>query len=1042
MDKTKNNYLLERQFREIQDNSFAKSPFWISIDKLVLSAVQIFAGRYMNPKNNDICRLLVKIGTGIGKTSLSLHVANPFIKLFYNLYTNAQESRYVFIIGFSKSVFVRELIKFPEFGIITYEELYILKQYDYKIANSSGESKIRLKQEKKSKIAKIKRRISNEAIGGMIKFYGYKELANNLFVSQIPPDANQSNIMQLYLDGKIKINKLILEKFKGSLIICDEAHQTYNSAELNIYGLAVQFLLDYYKREIFAIFLSATILNNKAREIVDNANFVRPPELPPFKSEEFFSNNKINQNLAPIYEVYKGTTIFLEESTVDYPEIKYMGEKYQNLDYLNFTNCNMSPLHEQTFKIYDLYNETTKNFMIHDMILPNPEFDAKIYAKFHPNIWPTLSSAEKQKLENVKGLFDTDNAKKVIKNASNEWKKEIGIEIKEETGGMNYITGPFLQKENLKIYSTKYSTLLEIVENELKKNPLVKFLIYHPFVKGSGILMIQEILRYNGFITYLEHAKSDTYSSELYVTQEEWYKKFNDRKYFPASMVTLHYNISDVKKDYLIDDFNKISNKFGKYIKFFIGAQKIKQSVDFKDVQVEIITHRPTNIPEYIQIKGRIYRRGALDNLPKDMKQTRVYTLLSTSENGQTIEVKKYYKKIEEFKLIQQIEYEINKIAINNYIFYMQGFKNFDPIGAKSFMPEIKLPNAIIDDRYFADDHYLVTLNEIKNLIKKAFVSVSVWTYDQLWQFCNSYKMINFDLKYNSDMFNLALKQLVFVEGQNLVNMKNIILFDNENYVIDKYHINGATYTMPRRVIVEYGQYFILSSIDNFGNFQIYPDSFLTKTHKNIYNVHLFNEKRLKINQNYIQKINHQLPKLPEDIRKIYHYVFLLHFTKDTHGHIMRQQIENVHRKAKPENILPKLFADTYKKLGLLGKNWYVLDFEKYVFNDGKWDILPYNHPKKKENNIIVGIIEDEKFKLRKPVLEVISVQDRRTLERGMVCTSAKKDELLEYIKKLKAIKPAKLSTKYLCIQILAQLIELEGISQNTQNGFKYLYFL
>lgn len=1026
-------YLSEKQFREIQDKGNDDPKKLIPIDKLTLSALQIFSGRYTDPGQRKISRLMVKVGTGIGKSALSLHVAMPYIRMFHSFYAKAGEKRHVFIIGFSRSVFIRELLKFPEFGIISYEELYHLKSYDHKIASSSGVNRDRFRQEKKSLVSKIKRRITTESLGGMFKFYGHKECANNLFVSDIPPEVNQSNLMEYYRDKKIKINEIFRDQFRGGLIIYDEAHQMYNSAEFNHYGLSAQFLNDYYGNDVFSMYLSATMLNNKSREIIDNANLMRDPGTVPFRSEDYFLNNKIIADLTPVINVYRGKTLFLEETNDDYPEIKYMGESYKNLDFLKFVTSDMSPLHEQTFSLDDLYNQKSKHFIINDMVLPNPEFGAELYELFHPDKYQKLTQDELDSISGVKGLYDTDNSKRIIKNAPHEWKIKVGIDVKDDNG-ITYLTGAFLKKHNLAIYSSKYVTMLDIVETELKTNPLVKFLIYHPYVKGSGILMIQEILRWNGFILYMTPANDETYSSELYITRKEWVAQFPNKTFNPATMVVLKYDITENKKDILIDEYNKATNKFGTFIKYFIGAQKIKQSYTFLNVQVQIIVHAPTNIPEWIQIRGRIYRKHAMKDLPPDMKQVRVYTLMSTSKHGQTLEEKKYYKKIEEFKIIQQIEYEINRIAVNNYISHQYGFKNIDSIGAKSFMPDIHIPDKISDFRYYADNYHLFALNEISNLIKRAFVSIPVWTYDTLYEFCEKSKLININVEMNKQIYNLALKRLIFTRGQSLVNMKNIVLFDSENYIIDKYYVDGVAYTMPRRVIVECGQYLMLAATDTYGNYQLYPDCFLTKNYKYIYNVFILDDKKLKVNQNYTKKILKDYKVMVGEEKANYHYLFLLHFPRDAHYEIMKNAIE--------KDDLPKPFRQTYQKLGIMGKDWWVDEYQKHTYSDGNWESTPYSMPIKSENHIVIGIIEDEKFKLKKFGTNNEYISDKRTIERGMVCTSSRKNELLDYIKQLDIMKKVKTSTQHLCIQIFIKLIELEGISQNSKGGLKYIYFI
>lgn len=1031
-----------REFRDIVNNTGYSSPLWIPLDRLNLSALQIFAARYINPQDPETCRLLLKVGAGIGKTLTSLECARTYMNMFQQIYIKSGEARYVFIVGYAKKVFERELMKYPELGIITYDELFKMRQFEQKIANSSGVNKERFRGELAQFKQKIKHRISKEQTGGMYKMYGYKQLVNQLFVTGLPENATQSNIFQLYKDKQIKVNKMLLNKFKNGLIICDEIHLVYNSKEANNYGLAIQFILEYFGKDVSFIGLSATILNNKAREVIDIANLIRDPSMPVFKTEDYFgSNNKPIRSLQPLYDAFIGRTIFLEESTTDYPKLEYMGNQIEGIDYLKFTECQMSPLHEQTFALDGLFENTTQHFMIHDMVLPNPAIPASDLKLFHPDVYKKLSKSEKDRISQYKGLYDSDAARLLIKAAPEEWKKEVGIDVRDLRNGDYVFTGDFLKRENLQIYSAKKVILLDTINASLKSNPQQKIFIYHPYVKASGITNDYEMLKFNGYIGFNDISKPDTYSVDMHITQDEWVKKYPDKEFRPSRMVALDSEVTDKKKDDYIDEYNKSANRFGRDLQIFIGSQKVKQSVDFKGVQTQIIVQVPTNIPEYIQIKGRTVRRGALQGMPPTMDTVHLYTLCSVSATGQdTLEVRKYKRKIEEFKLIQDIEYEINRAACNGYIFYAKGFKQTDVLGAKSFKPTITEPTTTTDVTYFGHKYYIDTINNFTNVIKRAFISNPVWTYDSLWEFCCNTPMTNILLKDAEDMYKLALKKLIFIPGQSLISMKSIVLFDNENYIIDKYYINGAMYTMPRKVIVEVGEYYVLTIVDQFGNVQLGPDCFLIRTQKRVYNTSVLNESNLKLSQNYIKKILKKEKELDKNKVETFHYTFLVAFPKEIHYYIL-QDIVEINNGLKKMDQLPKKYISTYKKLGILGNNWYLDIDKKNVLENGKWEAYALQPDNRPDNDIIVGIIEGQHFKLKKPVLVEEYVRDKRTVERGMVCESNVKENLVKIVKDLDAVKPEKISTQSLCTQILVRLIELEGQSRKSEKPRKYITF-
>ena len=90
----------------------------------MLHAHQKFVRNLVNP-DTPYKRLLLKHSTGTGKTIAALSIAMKFIKEYkikYNLSEEAvPQTPLVFIIGFSKTIFQKELLRRPEFGFVTKE---------------------------------------------------------------------------------------------------------------------------------------------------------------------------------------------------------------------------------------------------------------------------------------------------------------------------------------------------------------------------------------------------------------------------------------------------------------------------------------------------------------------------------------------------------------------------------------------------------------------------------------------------------------------------------------------------------------------------------------------------------------------------------------------------------------------------------------------------------------------------------------------------------------------------------------------------------
>ena len=96
-----------------------------------------------------------------------------------------------------------------------------------------------------------------------------------------------------------------------------------------------------------------------------------------------------------------------------------------------------------------------------------------------------------------------------------------------------------------------------------------------------------------------------------------------------------------------------------------------------------------------------------------------------------------------------------------------------------------------------------------------------------------------------------------------------------------------------------------------------------------------------------------------------------------------------------------------------------------------------------KENTIIVGNIDEGKFKLRNP-RTADKVKDTREIERGIVCDTKNRHELMKLAASLSIsmsnMDRVELTIKKLCLMIREKLMALE-IKERTKNGrTKYVY--
>jgi hypothetical protein len=440
---------------------------------------QLFTQNYVNP-NTEYKRLHIKWSTGAGKTLGGLSIAMNFIKNYrLEKDSGSLEIGSVFIIGFAERAFKNELLRYPEFGFMSNDEKFKLDKLK-KLASAGNKTDLEKYQEL---IIKIKKRFSNRKGNGFFRFFGYKAFVNRIFIASpgtIIHELSEEQIRTALLDGRIRYNEELLKEFKNSLIICDEIHNVYNSAEKNNWGVAIQAVLD-KEPSVRCVTLSATPLNNSPSEIVDLINLLNPPEKRITRHELFINDKQLKPGaLEKLAELSKGKFSFLMDINPKYyPKILNCGDSLKDIPYLKFIRCPMSDFHYKTYKaVYTGALSQDSQYLI-DFVLPNPE-DEKI------------------------GIFQTQQIKKMLTTATQRWKDKNNIDYID-----NKIVGDILLKQNIGKYSNKYYKLLEEIESVIK-NKQGKIFIYHNVVHMSGVLFIEQLLIKNGYLDEYSSSSDNT----------------------------------------------------------------------------------------------------------------------------------------------------------------------------------------------------------------------------------------------------------------------------------------------------------------------------------------------------------------------------------------------------------------------------------------------------------------------------------------------------------------------------------------------------
>lgn len=1012
---------------------------------LQLQGHQIFMKNLFSPHTN-YKRLLLYHSTGTGKTLVILTIAQMYISYFKKMRQQPQ----VTIIGFTENIIVKELMKFPEFGYITKEEQEILET----LRNSKLEKdQLRLRGLK----SMIKRRITDKTRGGYYQFYGYQKFANDLIT--ITPKGLQEKIVhnEIYENeetfcqkikdytekGFITINRQLIESLKYSFIACDEIHNVYNIKAKNNRGMAIQYALDTLERENpmtspRVIFASATPLTGSPLEIVDVMNLLIP-SLCIKRTDLFEKNGKMKPDtLSKVGKLCTGYVSFLKDTNIKlYPKRITEGESLFNIPYLKFTSCPMSKLQQDTLStikdidsIESLLSSGT--YTLYDMVFPDPDSD-KV------------------------GLYNSGKINGAISMASPKWKDQVGIHIEG-----NYITGKFLEYQNIGKYSTKYKTLLDEIFDVLDNKDPGKMIIYHYYVGTSGVMLLKELLLMNGFLDATSSPLSTTRCSICGIINKD-HGKVKDHQFKP-SRVLIVYGDMGADLDRNLAMFNAKNNIYGYEYRALIGARVIHEGIDFNCVRYMYVLSLPRDISTLIQLYGRAIRSGSHKWLPSEYRTVTIRNLVSTFKNEKIIspEVLNYKRKMETYQQIQLIERELRRYAIDNFINYdkMQ-LPDKPTLDGLPYEPVFKfskdrLKNEPDVTTFRAYGYGNEEVEVLIKYIKRLFMFRPVWTYKDLWT----------EVRYPSALYKTQYDHATFAEPNFqlaldfLINGTYVELMEelDTNYNVNVPYINMGNEI--RRVIFQ-DPYFILTSVDELGMPVIDYDSFMrvdsTEVDTEISVSKYINESITEKNfSNYLEEYNEKYKSNPimslVKINQNFHYTICKHTVE---GDIIKniKELVDLYKDLNilltGDDFLSKETADSYqitskeKPIGFMAGDF------SYIYAQKKWSKIPtslFDVLVREENKDVIGYTKqtssDIDFKIRDSLTSATfkSFKDKRKIQKGMVCGSMKSTRKNKIAKNL-GINMGDKKNKDICTFILQKLLNNEYRDRNKPKGLRYFYF-
>jgi DNA replication protein DnaC len=192
----------------------------------------------------------------------------------------------------------------------------------------------------------------------------------------------------------------------------------------------------------------------------------------------------------------------------------------------------------------------------------------------------------------------------------------------------------FLKKNNIGKYSCKLYSILDHIDRS--SGPVF---LYSNFVSNEGVELLKVFLYENGFKSFSSRSSGKKY-------------------------IILDANVDPVRRNKLIKEFNKDSNKYGNEIKVIIGSPVVSEGVTFKNISQIHILDPYWNMSLISQVIGRGVRFNSHAKLSKKDQKCYVFLYAAISKS-KSIDLLKYQLSDRKNLIIKKFETDIRSIAID-----------------------------------------------------------------------------------------------------------------------------------------------------------------------------------------------------------------------------------------------------------------------------------------------------------------------------------------------------------------------------------------
>ena len=642
------------------------------------------------------------------------------------------------------------------------------------------------------------------------------------------------------LERDISVNKIT--NMDNALLIVDEAHNITG----NEWGEALRKIIN-ESHNLRIVLLTATPMFNKADEIIQLLNFIRPADDMIIRDKIFTVEKNYDMDIKPdgikylmskargYISYYRGAIPYT------FAERRNIGEIPKSLLFTPVIKCYMSDFQ------YTTYLEVLEN-------TNDPLYKAATFASNFA--FPGLD-----KDKSLVGYYSSEGFNKIIsqleldgpllrslinkKILNNKIPIEDEHEILQENNKKG-LTGLILKYKYIKYFSTKFYTILTNLNNLFNENSCTVF-VYSNLVKGSGVELFAETLIQNGYLEYQDNfdnydIKDDTIDYKTGLTYLEFKTKYNFKKFRPAVYILItgsvdeSENFTDDRQKIIQSVFNNSNNSDGKNIKIIIGSHVMGEGITLRNCKEVHIIDVFYNIPRIEQVIGRVIRMYVhydviTDDYPYPYVNVYQYIISIEDKNKNNLSTDEIlYQKAElKYLTVKKIEYALKKVAIDcplllhNNIFpediekykdcvyptrenvdkgkkicpslcdfenceYTCDDKKLDTLWDPILKTYKNLDTTDIDVNTFTKEYYKNEIEIIKNKIKDLYRFKYVYSYDELYNLINSSYELQFIKLFDKYFLDKALQYLTPISENDFNNFTDVLFdkYNNSGYLINR----------------------------------------------------------------------------------------------------------------------------------------------------------------------------------------------------------------------------------------------------------------